>query len=70
MVVLEELLCLVLLVPAVLHSLSLSSDFMQQYFLISGLNPICLHSQDVIMVEEIRREKNWVKYEGGGRLYM
>lgn len=39
-------------------------------FLLSGLNLICLHSQDVIMVEENRKGKNWEKYEEGGKLYM
>ena len=39
-------------------------------FVVTGLNLICLHSQDAIMVEEKRRGLNSVKSEGGGKLYM
>ena len=35
--------------------------------LVSGLNLICLHSQDATMAEEKGREMNWVNYEEGGK---
>lgn len=38
--------------------------------LFTGLNLICLHSLDAIMVEGIRRGQNWERYDGGGKLYM
>lgn len=39
-------------------------------FVVTGLNPICLHSQDATMVGEKRKGKSWVQYERGGKLYM